>query len=270
LALISARMSDASFRTWRSAPQAAKAILNAFDLVLPRDEAASARLSALGARVSGLADMKFGAEQLPDDLARRETLRSSIGDRCVILAASTHSGEESLILEAFSALGDVRECALLVIAPRRPDRGSVVTSAARGFGFATSRQGAGESPKGVAVYVADGLGELGLWYRLADLAVIGGSLVSGVGGHNPLEPARLGCAFIAGPFVENWPVYTSLRSCGATETAATAKALQTWFQGVIEASDRLNAMAARAGAWVADRDLEGEAALARVTALLPG
>jgi 3-deoxy-D-manno-octulosonic-acid transferase len=269
MALISARMSEASARTWRLAPSAAKAVLGAFDLILARDDAASMRLSALGARVDGLADMKFGAHPLPADESRTLALRAALGRRRVILASSTHPGEERLILRAYAALGDVRARALLVIVPRHPERGPEVKALARALGLHASRQGEGETPGAMAAHVADGLGELGLWYRLADLVVLGGGLAPGIGGHNPLEPARLGAPFISGPFVENWPVYGALRACGGTGTVATVDDLERWFRGAVAHPGGLSPMAEAARAWVAERDAESAAALGRVVALLP-
>ncbi|MDR3512403.1 MAG: glycosyltransferase N-terminal domain-containing protein [Caulobacteraceae bacterium] len=272
LALLSAKLSDASLRNWTRFGEAARALLGAFDLVLAQDERAAGRLASLGIEAAGLADLKFGAAPLPADEAALAALRTEIGERPVILAASTHPGEDALILARFADAMEIPPLAarapLLVIVPRHPERGAAVASLAADDGLAVSRQGAGEPIGEAQVRVADALGELGLWYRLASLAVIGGSLVDGVGGHNPLEPARLGCAFVSGPLVANWQsAYAGLIDAQATVLVANG-ALDRWLADGIERAPILPAMAARAAAFVAARDGEARAVAERLLVLI--
>jgi len=270
LALVSARLSPASLRRWRRAPRAAGALFGAFDLVLARDRDAADGLRALGARVDGVADMKLAAQPLPVDEGELARLRAAIGGRPVILAASTHDGEETLILERFAQITkDERFKPLLIVAPRHVDRGVEIERLATGLGFAAPRRSAGADWLGAAeVYVADTVGELGLWYRLAGLAVLGGSLVPGVGGHNPLEPARLGCAFVVGPHTENWPLYGALEAEGASARVAAPGELDRYFRDLLEAPAALAAMAGKARAHVAALDAEARETTARVLALI--
>ncbi len=276
LALLSAKLSDRSLAGWRRAPGAARAVLGAFDLLLARDGASAERFAALGARVDGIADLKFGAAPLPVDLAALAKARQGLGDRPVILAASTHPGEEEIVLAPFraaleSAPGPARP--LLILAPRHPIRGEAVERLARDLGLGASRRGGGAclpdtGPDAPAVYVADTVGELGLWRRLARLEVLGGSLTpAGVGGHNPLEAARLACPFIAGPWTQAWPVYDALEAAGATRRVAPED-LAGWFARAIADPDGLRPMADRAAAFVAAGDAGVGEALARVLALL--
>ena len=269
LALVSAGLSPNSWRNWRRFPGAARALLGAYDLILARDEASSRRLRSLGARIDGLADLKFGAPPLTADPAALAEARAAIGDRRVILAASTHPGEDEIVLRSFVAggRGDAAR-PLLVIAPRRRERGEVIEAAARGVGLIAGRRGRAADLAGVDVYIADTLGEMGLWYRLAHLAVIGGSLVPGVGGHNPLEPARLGCPFIAGPNVERWPAYEALRAAAATALVPAAM-LGSWIARALTPDPALAGMAAKARGWVAARDAESDQAVRRLIALAP-
>jgi len=112
----------------------------------------------------------------------------------VVLAASTHPGEDALIAEAAEGLG-----ALVVIAPRHPERGAEIAAALK-----APRRALGEEPgPETLVWIADTLGEMGLFFRLADVVVMGGSFPGGIGGHNPLEPARLGAPVITGPDIAN-------------------------------------------------------------------
>lgn len=195
LVLASARMTEASARGWARAPGAARELLSCFDLILPQDAATAARLEALGGRIGPALNLKRVGDPLPCDAAELARLRAAIGGRRVILAASTHPGEEPIIARAAAGLD-----ALLVVAVRHPDRGPVVAAELAGLGLKVARRAAGETPgPETDAYVADTLGEMGLFFRLADMAVMGGSFVGGIGGHNPLEPARLGVPLVTGP-----------------------------------------------------------------------
>jgi 3-deoxy-D-manno-octulosonic-acid transferase len=267
MALLSAKLSDASLRGWARAPAAARALFAAFDLVLAQDQRAADRLTSLGAAVSGIADLKFGAAPLPADPAALASLKSEIGARPVILAASTHPGEDEVMITAFRALDD--HDALLVIAPRHPDRGPDIAAMIEREGPGVSLQSRGDLIGASRVRVADAMGELGVWFRLARLAVIGGSLVDGVGGHNPLEAARLDCPFISGPHVANWRgAYAELIGAQATALVA-ADDLGDWMKAAIGGDPKLGAMSERAKAFVADRDGQARAVTPRLLALLP-
>lgn len=210
LALLSARLSKASLDGWAMARGSARELLSGFDLVMAQDDATAARLARLGARDDGRLNLKLAAEPLPVNETALAAAKKAMGRLPVLLAASTHPGEEEIVLQAFRPLKDR---ARLVIAPRHPTRGEAAAALAQGQGFSVQRQGAGEVFDGAAeVYMADALGELGLWFRLACAAFVGGSLVPGPGGHNPLEPALLRCPIIAGGRVENWAsVYAAMQ-----------------------------------------------------------
>jgi 3-deoxy-D-manno-octulosonic-acid transferase len=242
---------------------------------MAQDQRAFERLTALGAHPKGVADMKFGAAPLPADPAKLVDLRQRIGGRPLILAASTHPVEDDILLARFTAVLEVEARAarrpLLVIVPRHPGRGAAIVEAAETLGFAVTRQGAGELiDEDTQVHIADAMGELGLWYRLADLSLIGGSLIAGVGGHNPLEPARLGRPLISGSHVDNWrAAYAGLIEAGGARLAASHEALERAMGEAIDRNDALTGMAERAQAYVADRDEAARAARARIVALVP-
>ena len=210
LALLSARLSKASLDGWAMWPGSAREILGSFDLLMAQDDAMGERLARLGARDDGRLNLKLMGEPLPVNAKALAAAKKAMGEFPVLLAASTHEGEEAMVLDAFEPL---KAQARVVIAPRHPARGEAVAALARARGFSVRRQGAGEVFDAVSeVYVADALGELGLWFRLACAAFVGGSLVAGPGGHNPLEPALLRCPVIAGARVENWaPVYAAMQ-----------------------------------------------------------
>jgi 3-deoxy-D-manno-octulosonic-acid transferase len=268
LAFVSARLSDRSVRSWSRAPVAARAMLTAFDLILARDAGAAARLSGLGARVDGLADLKLGAAPLSADADALARLRDLLKERPVILAASTHPGEEAVVLERFQAVRGSRRDDEQTVAPRHVERGASVVRLAEDLGLTAAARSDARDPAGVDVYVADTMGEVGLWYRLARLAFLGGSLVSGPGGHNPLEPARLGCPVVSGDDVGNWPIYHDIERAGGVAVVNRPEGLDPVFAAALNDPRPLAAMAERAAAFVAGRDAQADRSIARVLALL--
>ena len=270
LALLSARMSPASLRGWRRAPHSAQALLGLFDLILAKDAAAAAAFRSLGAEVAGLADLKFGAADLPVDPLGLAQARAQLGARSVILAASTHPGDEARVLDAFQAVGDRAAEALLIIVPRHPERGPAIAALVQARGLEVGLRSAGEQPGAAQVYVADTLGELGLWYRLARLAILGGAFAPGVGGHNPLEPARLSCPFVCGPHVQAWAqTYADLWRIGGDGPVEIASALAERIDGALLSHKQPNPTVARLSAYVETRDAETRKVADRVLGLLP-
>jgi 3-deoxy-D-manno-octulosonic-acid transferase len=192
-----------------------------------------------------------------------------LGGQTLVLAASTHPGEDEIILSAWrTAGGGDLGGPLLVIAPRHPERGLAIAETARAMGFATNLQSAGDNLES-AVFVADALGELGVWFRLARLAVMGGAFIDGVGGHNPLEPARLGAPFVSGLAVDNWrSAYQMLSEAGATALVGET-ALVGWFSRAVRGEPALGAMARRARSLIEPRDAAAREALGRIVDMVP-
>jgi 3-deoxy-D-manno-octulosonic-acid transferase len=215
LALINARMSARSAQSWGWATGFARALLGRFALILAQTEADASRFSALAGReVPCWGNLKYAAPPLPADAPELARLKAAWAGRPVWLAASTHPGEDEIILATHRLLAPDHPGLLTVIVPRHPPRGPDIEALAGDLPVAL--RGAGqEAGAGVAVYVADTLGELGLFYRLARVALIGGSLVPH-GGQNPLEAARLGCPIITGPHHFNFgEIITRLRAAHA-------------------------------------------------------
>jgi 3-deoxy-D-manno-octulosonic-acid transferase len=268
LALVSARMTEASAEGWRRSPASARTLLTAFDLMLPQDAAAAERLTGLGARDDGRLNLKYAGDPLPADAAALTALKAAVGERPVLVTASTHMGEEEKVLDAFAPHLDHPSRPLLVIVPRHPERGDWIDDLTEARGFSSARRGAGgQVAADVEVYVADTLGEMGLWLSLANTALVGGSMVEGVGGHNPLEPIRLGCPALTGPYVASWQgVYDSLFAAGAVEVTASAAELAAAFGRALAGKDETRLKAARA---VAARQAKAlEAGLTRLEGLL--
>lgn len=252
LALINARMSPRSAARWARAPGLARAVLGSFELVLARSAADAARLGGLGlGRVACWGDMKAAASSLPAEPGALAALRAAIGARPVVLAASTHPGEEEIVLAAHRALAAEVPGLLSIIVPRHPERGGGIAALAAAAGLSAARRAEGAAPdRAVEVYVADTLGELGLFYRVAGVALVGGSLVPH-GGQNPLEPARLHCPILLGPHAWNFeePVGRLLAAGGALRVDAAA-ALAPAIRDVLSDRDRARRMT-RAAASVA-------------------
>ncbi len=203
LALVNARMSARSFDGWRWARGTAGALLSAFDLCLAQDEEIAARFRTLGTRdVRVAGSLKADAPPLSADPVKLERLRRAVAGRPVLLAAQTHPGEEETILPAHDALRTAFPDLLTIIVPRHVERGNAIAMLCGTR--PTRRRASGDEPApDTAVYIADTMGELGLFYRLTAFAFVGGSLVRH-GGQNPLEPARLNCAVLAGPHTFNF------------------------------------------------------------------
>ncbi len=138
-------------------------------------------------------DLKLSAPPLPYDPA---ALAAERHDGPILLAAQTHPSEEEMVAAAHALLRDRHPGLRTIIVPRHPERGAEVAAA-----LGATRRSLGEAPG--ELHIADTMGELGLFYRLADVALVGGSLVPH-GGHNPMEPARLGCPILLGPHTENF------------------------------------------------------------------
>jgi 3-deoxy-D-manno-octulosonic-acid transferase len=228
LALINGRMSARSFAGWRYAPRTAGAILSLYDVCLAQDDDTAARLRTLGAKnvlMSG--SLKADAPPLPADADKLASLLAAIGARPVFLASSTHAGEDEIILSAHDALrGEFPEL-LTIIAPRHPERGSEIALLC-GARAAVRRAEGREPDRNAAIYIADTIGELGLFYRVVPFALIGGSLIPH-GGQNPLEPAHLGCAVLAGPhtanFAQAYDVILAAQGAGRVSTNGEVVAL---------------------------------------------
>ncbi len=225
LLLLNGRMSQRSFRGWQRWPALIRPLLQSFDLCLAQDQAQAQRFAGLGAvSVDSVGDLKSAAAPLPVDFQKLETMRQQVGTRPHWLAASTHHGEEAAAAAVHRQLALSRPDILTIIAPRHPARGDAIVSLLAAQGLTVARRSRTEPiTTGTQIYLADTLGELGLFYRFADIAFIGGSLAP-VGGHNPLEAALLDCAILYGPDMSNCAAIadTLARDGGAMEVADAA------------------------------------------------
>jgi 3-deoxy-D-manno-octulosonic-acid transferase len=206
LILVNGRVSERSYNRWRSAPGMIAALLKRFDLCLAQSAAYAGRYRDLD------------VPEPPADPDHLRKLRTAIGDRVTIAAASTHAGEETALIETHRRLRHTFPRLLTIIAPRHPDRGPGIVEIARDGGLTASLRSRGRLPEPQDdIYVVDTLGELGLVYRLAPIVFMGGSLASH-GGQNPVEPIKLGAAVLHGPHVWNFAeLYEALDTAHGAE-----------------------------------------------------
>jgi 3-deoxy-D-manno-octulosonic-acid transferase len=241
--LMNARMSARSYAAWSRAPRAARAVLGQFARIQARGEEDAARLRKLGAdRIEVVGDLKLAAPALPADPVAMRKMTDILAGRPVFLAASTHPGEEPLIKLVHDALRQRNPGLLTIVAPRHPERGPGLADELN----APSRQ-RGQPPPCEGLWIADTMGELGLWYRLSQVVFVGRSLILPGGGQNPLEPARLGRAIATGPHTGNFTAHVALlRAAGALEVTVDVHDL-TRFAGMMladpEARQRMGARA---------------------------
>ncbi|MGO4851623.1 3-deoxy-D-manno-octulosonic acid transferase [Phaeovulum sp. W22_SRMD_FR3] len=225
--LVGARISARSARRWARLPGIAPAI-RALSWVSPQDSASAAGFVALGVaadRIGPVLDLKAAAPLVPGPLPEDHARFAALLPRAkTVLAASTHPGEEEIVLEAFERARQTDPALRLILAPRHPDRGPRLAALIAAKGLPFTRRSAAEAPQ-QAVYLADTLGEMPLWYALAGVTFVGGSLVA-KGGHTPFEPAAWHSALLHGPDDANFrAAYAALRAAAAAECVTDAPSL---------------------------------------------
>jgi 3-deoxy-D-manno-octulosonic-acid transferase len=227
MVLINGRMSPRSFPRWRRVSNTISALLGRFDVCLAQSQTDAERFSALGSRnVVTTGNLKLDVAAPPADPAKLERLMSVTRGRPILVAASTHPGEEEILIETHKKLAGFFPSLLTVIVPRHPDRGEGVARLIEASGLRASLRSREELPVAATdIYVADTMGELGLFYRLAPIVFMGGSLVAH-GGQNPIEAVKLGASIVHGPHVFNFTdVYDALDRAGGARRADSQEAL---------------------------------------------
>ena len=253
MVLINGRMSPRSFPRWRRASGTISALLSRFDICLAQSRVDAERFAALGgANVVTTGNLKLDVPAPPADPHKLDRLMLATRGRPVIVAASTHPGEEEILLQAHRALSKFFPSLLTVIVPRHPDRGPAIALTVATSGLAGALRSRDELPTAAAeIYVADTLGELGLFYRLAPIVFMGGSLVEH-GGQNPIEAVKLGAAIVHGPHVFNFAdVYEALDSSGGARRADGLEGLAKQLGQLLANPDACNTVNA-AGARVVE------------------
>ena len=243
--LVNARLSERSCARWQGAPDTARWLIDSFAAIYAQTAGDAERLRRLGAQqVIEAGNLKQAAPPLPADQQAVAEWGQRLGSRPRWLAASTHDGEEAQIVAAHRLLKMRFPDLLTLIAPRHPERGSGLSQALAAADLRVALRSSGAEPASdTDLYIVDTLGELGLWYRLSPIVMMGGSLVP-VGGHNPLEPARLGCAVLFGPQMFNFAEAASgLLAAGGALPVRDAETLASAVTELLQQPDRRQAIA---------------------------
>ncbi len=239
LALVNARMNDKSLRGWLRVADTAMRVLNAFTWIGAADERTQHGLSLLTERdIPLVGNLKLEAglpEPASEELA---DAKATIGTRPVFVAASTHAGEEALLAEALTGLQATHPDVLMILVPRHPERADEIAAVLSRAGHSFARRSSEEAPSpDQSVWLADTLGEMALWYAAAPFAVICGSFIAAIGGHNPIEATRAGAAVITGPHADSFAdIYAAYDEAGArnivkAEPVDIAATLAKAFEG---------------------------------------
>jgi 3-deoxy-D-manno-octulosonic-acid transferase len=237
--LANARLSARSARGYQRFSALTKPMLQQLSLIAAQGQADAERFVALGMpleRVDVTGSIKFDLQPDATQVAAGQALREQLGsDRPVLIAASTHQGEDEILLQTWQQLREVHPQLVLILVPRHPERFDAVAELCRGYSDRLVRRSRGEQPdEHTELYLGDSMGELMLFYAAADIAFVGGSF-SGTGGHNPLEPAALGLPVVMGPDCFNFQSITdALTEAGGlvrvSDTAGLRSQLSIWFE----------------------------------------
>lgn len=254
LVLLNGRVSPASYRKWRRFRPLIGALLGRFDLIMARTARDQTHLEGLGAQaVICPGDLKAAAPPLDAEPVALAAVAQMIGGRPCWLAASTHAGEERIVGAVHQALLRDHPGLLTLLVPRHPARGDEIRAELAGRGLTVAQRSRGETvSEDTDICLADTLGEMGLWYRLADLIFVGGSLVP-IGGHNLLEPAKLDCAILTGPHMANFrQMSEEMAAAGALRQVADPEQLQASLAALL-ADPEARATLSKAAAAYASR-----------------
>lgn len=252
MALVNARMSERSYRRWKLLPGTIGRLLSVFQICVAQSPGDAGRLGSLGARnVACHGNLKDSAPPLRSDPRELYALTQAIGRRPFWLAASTHPGEEHLVAKVHARVREKLPGLLTIVIPRHPQRGAELSDELAGLDLRLARRSLDQAvTPSTDIYLADTLGEMGLFYSATPLAFIGGSLVPH-GGQNPLEPARLDCAILLGPHTFNFAEQAaSLTAAGGARLVADVDALGDAVGELLADPQAMTAMA-RAAASVA-------------------
>jgi 3-deoxy-D-manno-octulosonic-acid transferase len=237
--LVNARLSAKSARGYRRFSALVQPMLRQLSQILTQDDASRRRFSALlgplsstlipgtsRQKIQSAGNLKFDMQHKADLVQQATELKRRWGARPVWVAGSTHAGEDEILLQAFAQVLIAQPDALLILVPRHPDRFTQVSKLVADAGLSQAQRSLQQAVTAqTQVLLGDTMGELMLWYQLADLVFIGGSLIAR-GGHNPLEPMSLAKPVQSGPHVFNFStVFQWLRKHNAVVFVDSAAAL---------------------------------------------
>jgi 3-deoxy-D-manno-octulosonic-acid transferase len=221
IVLVNGKITDGSYKKYKKILNYIAPVLAHFDKIYAKSLEDAAKFKVLGAQnVLHVGNIKYSSDPLKYDREEYKKLASVIAGKKVFCAASTHEGEEEIILKLHQDMRKEIKNYFTIIAPRHPGRGDEIAQLIDSLGLKYNQRSKGQAlSKNIDIYLADTMGELGLFFMLSDLVLIGGSLkpIKGIGGHNPMEPALLDRAIISGKYIEHWEaVYKEMEKAGGT------------------------------------------------------
>jgi 3-deoxy-D-manno-octulosonic-acid transferase len=228
MVLVNARLSAKSRVAWQRRPALAAYVFEVFTLILSQNDDMAQAVVDMHAppdRVARGINLKALSAPLVQNPAVLAQMRTSLKGRPVWVAASTHRGEEEIVLRVHARLLEDHPDLLLLLVPRHPDRSNEVARLIAKAGLSFGTRSVGEMPETRQVYLADTLGELGNWYALSKVIFLGGSLKP-IGGHNPFEVVQTGSGVLSGPEVFNFSeTYNEMVAAGAAQIVEDENAL---------------------------------------------
>lgn len=272
--LINARLSEKSAKGYGRFSSLSKEMLDNLNSVAVQNETDGKRFIQLGLspeKMHVTGTVKFDITISSELLQKARELRSSWdASRPVFIAASTHEGEEKIILEAFKKMSAQDPDTLLILAPRHPERRQEITTLCESYGFSYCLRSQNALPAAdTKIFIADTMGELLLFYAVSDIAFVGGSLIER-GGHNILEPAAIGIPVITGPFLYNFAQIDKLLSdADALIKVKNAETLAFAVLGLLNDEKKRQAIGKRAEAVIAKNRGASEKQLNLIEGLLP-
>ncbi len=247
LALVNARMSPRSFHRWRRRRGVSRPLFGRFSVILSQNEKLTRQFAQLGApRVETAGNLKIDAPPPPVNSAELTRLTGALGARPVLVAASTHEGEEVIIAEAHRKLRALTPDILTIVAPRHPERGPALADTLRALGLTVAVRSTGQLPDAPTdIYLADTIGELGLFYAIGHVVFLGGSLIPH-GGQNPIEAIRHGAVVLTGASTHNFTdIYAALEAGNALIRVSDAGELAQHARDLLGDAPRRQLMRAR-------------------------
>lgn len=271
-ALVNGRLSRRSAARYARVAPFSRWLLGQLDRIACRSHTDSERFLALGAqnqRLSVSGNLKWEAGLTPGVRLRGERLRAHFAGRQFLLAASTHPGEEALVIESWQSVArHVPGCGLVLV-PRHPERGAEVAALCRASGLRVAQLSSGlPGESEFDVLLGDTLGDLAALYAVATVAFVGGSLVP-VGGHNPVEASLWEAPVVSGPHIRNFEdTYSVLLAAGAVELVENSTALGSTVRQLLDDPARRAQLSAAAATVVRANRGALERVLALVSALV--
>lgn len=253
--LINGRLSQDSFNHWKKYRTLGEQIVSKFSLILAQTKEYAKRYETIGGkRVKYVGNLKYDSPALPSDSKKMGDIVSLIGERHVWVAASTHDGEEDILADTHLVLKETYPDILTIIVPRHPKRAESIKKAMATKDLSVALRSAGEElSSDIDIYLADTMGELGLFYRLTSIVFIGGSLVPH-GGQNPLEAARLDCAIVFGPHMDNFDeLRKEMLASGAAIEVPSAEGLAETIGSLFSDNEKTNNLANAAQSFVSEK-----------------